>query len=76
MALYGDTSGRLSGHQKGNDQTLTLDDHVGGTAYGDANQMLGTSKGSDDVQAALTGGVGATNYLYGDANKRQTEDEK
>ena len=75
MALYGDTSGRLSGHQKGNDQSLTLDDHTGRTACGDANQVLG-AKHRWRRRAALTGGVGATNYLYGDANKRQTEDEK
>ena len=38
MALYGDTSGRLSGHQKAGDQNLTLDALIGGSAYGDANQ--------------------------------------
>ena len=53
MALYGDTSGRLSGHQKGGDQNLTLDALIGGSAYGDANQMSGDACGGGDT---LTGG--------------------
>jgi hypothetical protein len=64
-ALYGDTSGRLSGHQKGGDQNLTLDALIGGSAYGDANQMSGDAYGGGDT---LTGGFNAINNLFGDAN--------
>ena len=58
MALYGDTSGRLSGHQKGQNQHLTLDDQISGPAYGDANQMSGNAHGGDDT----LGGFQAINY--------------
>ena len=43
MALYGDTSGRLTDHQIGGDQNLTLDDHIGGTAYGLGNPVTPVS---------------------------------
>ena len=65
MALYGDTSGSLTDHQIGGDQTLTLDAHIDGTAYGDADEMTDHAQGGNDM---LTGGFEATNYLFGDAN--------
>ena len=58
MALYGDTSGSLTDHQKGGDQTLTLDDHIGGTAYGDADEMTDYAQGGNDT---LRGGFETTN---------------
>jgi serralysin len=65
MALYGDTAGNLIDDEKGKNQHLILDDNIGGTAYGDADQMFGTSRGGNDH---LIGGAGTTNYLYGDAD--------
>lgn len=65
MAVYGDTAGNLIDDEKAKNQHLILDDTVGGTAYGDADQMFGTSRGGNDH---LTGGAGTTNYLYGDAD--------
>ena len=56
--LYGDTSGSLTDHQIGGDQTLTLDDHIGGTAYGDADEMTDHAQGGNDT---LRGGYEATN---------------
>lgn len=65
MAVYGDTAGNFIDDEKGKNQHLILDDNVGGTAYGDADQMFGTSRGGNDH---LTGGAGTTNHLYGDAD--------
>ena len=44
---------------------LTLDDHIGGTAYGDADEMTDHAQGGNDT---LRGGFEATNNLFGDAN--------
>jgi hypothetical protein len=60
MALYGDTSGRLTDHEIGGDQNLTLDDHIGGTAYGDASEMTDDAQGGNDT---LTGGQRSLNYF-------------
>ena len=57
-ALYGDTSGSLTDHEIGGDQTLILNDHIGGTAYGDANEMTDHAQGGNDT---LSGGFEATN---------------
>jgi len=65
MAVYGDTAGNLI-DDKARNQHLVLDDSVGGTAYGDADQMFGSSRGGNDH---LTGGAGTANHLYGDSDQ-------
>jgi serralysin len=62
---FGDTSGTLQGHKKGGDQTITLPDVDGGTAYGDANKMIGNAIGGRDT---LNGGASTVNNLFGDAS--------
>jgi hypothetical protein len=63
-ALYGDTSGSLTDHERGQSQHINVDDQVGGTtAYGDADQIHDHARGGNDY---LSGGGGRI-FLYGDA---------
>ena len=59
MAIYGDTSGTLSGHQKGKGQRLLGD----GSIIGDAWAIQDDAKGGNDQLI----GTGDRNFLYGDA---------
>jgi hypothetical protein len=65
MAIYGDTSGTLSGHQKGKGQLLQGSDEI----YGDAYFIEGQARaGSDELIANGGGSPYGTYYsLYGDA---------
>ena len=69
MAIYGDTSGILRHREAGGNQDIALENSIGGTAYGDADQMLNKSRGGDDT---LTGGAFTTNILFGDADTRHS----
>lgn len=65
MAVYGDTAGILRDHEHAGDQIIALADNVGGTAYGDAQQLPDQSSGGDDV---LTGAWYVNSILFGDAD--------
>ena len=65
MAIYGDTSGTLSGHQKGKGQQLK---GTGGI-YGDARPLDGDARGGNDVLVVAAGG--SFSELFGDAHSMQ-----
>jgi hypothetical protein len=71
--LWGDvvgTTGALSGHQKGEAQTLIGTDNQDNTIFGDAYSIVDFARGGNDtlIGGNSTGtGVVITNQLYGDA---------
>jgi hypothetical protein len=59
----------LSGHQKGQSQTLVGTDNQDNTIFGDAYSLVGFASGGNDllIGGNNTGGGDVTNTLYGDA---------
>ena len=68
MAVYGDTSGTLSGHQQGKGQRL----QGTGEIYGDLWLLDGDARGGNDMLVVAAGGsfselFGDAHYMEGDA---------
>src|SRR5215216_5752674 len=62
--IFGDTSGALSGHQIGGDQSLFGDPNEDTILFGDARIIRGHASGGNDTLTATTS---FSNTLFGDA---------